>query len=588
MLRLLRFLAPYRVRLLAAVGSLLGSGAFVLLTPQLIRWAINIGVDTRQHDRRLLVVVALLIVASALLRGFFAFWQQYLGEWIAQRVAYDLRNEIYERLQRLSFAYHDRAQVGEIMSRVTQDVESIRMYVSMGLLRLAYVLVLVFVALVLMALSNLRLALVAWGFLPVIGTVGIVAASRLRPVWLRIQQEQGRLGTVLQENLSGMRVVKAFARHDLELRKFEREARALFDDSYRSTRVMALLSPAMTGLGALAIVATVWLGAHDIAAGRLTAGDLSAFLIYLAILQMPVRTLGFMVNISARAHSSGRRIYEILDAECAVREKPGAIELREVRGHVRFENVSFGYDLLSPVLKGIEVDAPPGSVVALLGPSGSGKSTVVNLLPRFYDPTGGRITVDGVDLRDVTLRSLRETVGIVHQDVFLFMDTIRENIRYGKPDASNEEVEAAARTARIHDFIAGLPDGYDTWVGERGVTLSGGQKQRVSIARTLLRDPRILILDDSTSSVDMETEHLIQQALAELMRGRTTFVIALRLRTVRRADQILVLDRGRIVQRGTHGELLPHPGLYRQIYELELGDQSERRGAALPETAAGG
>ncbi|MFN8559133.1 MAG: ABC transporter ATP-binding protein [Dehalococcoidia bacterium] len=325
---------------------------------------------------------------------------------------------------------------------------------------------------------------------------------------------------------------------------------------------------------------TVWYGGHEVVDGRLTVGQLTTFLFYLQLLQMPVRSLGFMVNLIARAASSGQRAYEILDAESAVKEKPGAADLGAVRGHVRFERVSFGYNSISPVLRDIDIDARPGEMVALLGPTGSGKSTVVNLMPRFYDVTGGRITIDGIDIRDVTLASLRRAIGIVQQDVFLFLDSIRENIRYGRTGATDTEVEEAAKAARIHDFIMSLPDGYDTWVGERGVTLSGGQKQRIAIARTLLLNPPVLVFDDSTSSVDMETEYLIQQALAELMRGRTTFVIAQRLRTVERADQILVLHEGRIVERGRNAELLSQDGLYRQIYDLELRDQAEARLAA--------
>jgi ATP-binding cassette subfamily B protein len=307
-------------------------------------------------------------------------------------------------------------------------------------------------------------------------------------------------------------------------------------------------------------------------------------MLYLTLLQMPMRSLGFMLNSFARATSSGKRVYEILDAESAVKEKPNAVELKDIRGHVRFEDVSFGYDAVSAVLRNIDIDAQPGQMIALLGPTGSGKSTVVNLLPRFYDVTGGRIAIDEIDIRDVTLGSLRKQIGIVQQDVFLFIDTIRENIRYGRVDATDEEVVEAAKVARIHDFIMTLPEGYDTWVGERGVTLSGGQKQRIAIARTLLLDPRILVFDDSTSSVDMHTEYLIQQALADLMRGRTTFVIAQRLRTVQRADQILVLKGGRIVERGRHEELLAVDGLYRSIYDLELRDQEE----AFARAASGG
>jgi ATP-binding cassette subfamily B protein len=574
LIRLLTFLRPYTPRLLLAALCVFAASAFVLVQPKLIGWAVQLGVQ-RSSDKHLLVVAAGAILAASILRGLFTFGQSYLGEWLSQHVAFDIRNAIYERLQRLSYAYHDKAQIGQIMSRATQDVEGVRFYISMGLLRLVYTAVLLVVALVLMALADLRLALASWVFLPAIAAISIISQSKLRPVWMRVQEQQGRMSTVLQENLSGMRVVKSFAREAFESAKFWKEIEALFKDSYYTNRVMARVSPLMTVLGGMAIVTTIWYGGHEVARGHLSIGDLTAFLFYLQLLQMPVRSLGFIVNIVARATSSGQRIYEILDAESAVKEKPNAIELKDVKGHVRFEDVSFGYDAISPVLRHISFEARPGEMVALLGPTGSGKSTIVNLLPRFYDVTGGRITIDGIDIRDVTLASLRRSIGIVQQDVFLFIDTIRENIRYGRPDATDEEVIQAAKVARIHDFIMSLPDGYDTWVGERGVTLSGGQKQRIAIARTLLLNPAILVFDDSTSSVDMETEYLIQQALAELMRGRTTFVIAQRLRTVERADQILVLRRGEIVERGRHEELLAKGGLYRQIYDLELREQEE-------------
>jgi ABC-type multidrug transport system fused ATPase/permease subunit len=574
LIRLLRFLGPYKARMALALVCVFGASGFILVQPKLIGWAVQIGVRPGSN-KTLLLVAAGALLASSVLRGIFAFGQSYVGEWLAQHVAFDIRNAIYDRLQRLSYAYHDKAQIGQIMSRATQDVESVRIYISMGLLRLIYAVALLIIALVLMATADVRLAFVTWSFLPIIAAVSIWNSSRLRPIWTRIQDEQGRMSTVLQENLSGMRVVKSFAREGFESLKFWKEIKPLFDDSYYANQVQAFATPLLNGLGALAMVATIWYGGHEVANGRLGVGDLTAFLIYLTLLQMPVRSLGFMVNIIARATSSGQRVYEILDAESAVKEKPNAIELRNVKGHVRFEDVSFGYDSISPVLKHIDIEARPGELVALLGPTGSGKSTVVNLMPRFYDVTGGRITIDGIDIRDVTLPSLRRSIGIVQQDVFLFLDTIRENIRYGRTDATDEEVVQAAKVARIHDFIMSLPDGYDTWVGERGVTLSGGQKQRIAIARTLLLDPPILVFDDSTSAVDMETEYLIQQALAELMQGRTTFVIAQRLRTVERADQILVLRKGQIVERGRHHELLQHHGLYRQIYDLELRDQEE-------------
>jgi ATP-binding cassette subfamily B protein len=344
----------------------------------------------------------------------------------------------------------------------------------------------------------------------------------------------------------------------------------------------------LQGLSAAQVAVTVGVGAYMISQDTLSVGNLTLFTLWLNVLQLPVRSIGFIINMAARCISSSERVFELIDAQSAVQEKPDAAILENVTGHVKFENVSFGYDNLSAVLSDVDIDATPGKVIALLGPTGSGKSTVVNLIPRFYDVTAGAITIDGTDVRDVTLDSLRKNIGIVQQDVFLFIGTIRDNIAYGKPEATQEEIEAAAKAARIHDFIVSLPYGYDEWVGERGVTLSGGQKQRIAIARTLLLDPKILIFDDSTASVDSQTEFLIQQALNELMKGRTTFVIAQRLRTVMRADEILVLQAGRIVQRGKHADLLEQEGLYRRIFDLELRDQEEALGRPTPSAVAGG
>ncbi len=576
--RLLSFVRPYKGMAALATFSLICASVFSLLVPKIVGIGLDKAMSSKGEgavDWHALIIAATLVLILAGLRGVFAYAQQYVGEKLSQSVAYSIRNAIYDQLQRLSFAYHDKAQIGQIMSRATQDVEAVRMYVNMGIIRLAYIVVLLLVTLVLMAQTNIRLALVSWGFLPLIAIVSMYMSSRLRPLWTLVQDGMGRMGNVLQENLSGVRVVKAFSREDFESEKFRVEAEALFQNSYRTTKIQATNNPLLTGLGAAAMVTTVWYGGRLLSRGTISAGDLLAFLTYLALMQQPARMLGFITNILARTTSAGNRIYEILDAENAVQEQPGALELPRTTGHVQFERVSFGYDRVAPVLSEITIDAQPGQVIALVGPTGSGKSTIVNLMPRFYDVTDGAIRIDGHDIRDVTLESLRRNIGIVQQDMFLFINTIRENIRYGRLDATDQEVEAAAKAARIHDFIMSLPDGYETWVGERGVTLSGGQKQRISIARTLIMDPAILIFDDSTSSVDMETEYLIQQALAELMRGRTTFVIAQRLRTVKNADQILVLDRGRIVQRGRHEELLEQPGLYREIYDLELKDQEE-------------
>lgn len=599
LIRLLSFLRPYKRRVLLAWACVAGASLLVLVTPQLVRWAIDSGLNVSISgvndetstgvalgSMRTLIIAAVGIVAAATMRGFFTYGQTYLAEWVSQRVAYDVRNAIYDRLQGLSYAYHDKAQTGQLMSRATQDVEAVRMFISLGVLRLAYIFLLMFVVLGLMLFANWRLALVSWVFLPFVAWRSAVVTTQLRPIWMQVQDRLARLGTVLQENLSGVRVVKAFSREEHESKKFAAEAMTLFEYSYATNRIQAFNTPLLTAMWMMATVGTLWFGGREIMAGRLQAGELTAFMLYLTLLQMPVRILGWVVILFSRAQSAGERIYEILDAESAVKEKPDAVEMGSVKGHVRFENVSFGYDAVSPVLQDVSLEVHPGEVIALLGPTGSGKTTVVNLMPRFYDVTGGRITIDGMDVRDATLASLRRGFGIVQQDVFLFSATIRDNIAYGVVDASIEDVVQVAKVAGIHDFIVGLPDGYDTWVGERGITLSGGQKQRVAIARTLLMDPPILVLDDSTSSVDTETEYVIQQALSELMRGRTTFVIAQRLRTVKAADQILVMRDGQIVERGRHEELLKLDGFYRQIYDLELRDQEEALVRAQADTAA--
>jgi len=522
-----------------------------------------------------LLLAAGAILGVALLRGVFTYWMQFLGEWLSQHVAYDLRNKIYDRLQRQSYAYHDKQQTGQLMSRATQDVESTRMFIQLGALRLLDMILRIVVAVAFMVTSNLVLTLVAWSLMPLVAWQSIRIQLKSRRLWMGVQEQLGRLTTVLQENLSGVRVVKAFSREPYENEKFRREAEELFNWNIRQNRIQAQSNPFYQAAAMLSQVIVLWVGAVMITNGDLSPGELIAFLSYLTLMIMPMRMLGFIVQMFARAGASGERIFEILDAESAVKEKPDAIELRDIRGDVRFENVSFSYDAVSPILRDVSFEVPAGKVVALLGPTGSGKTTIVNLLPRFYDVTGGRITIDGIDVRDVTLASLRANIGIIQQDVFLFSATIRDNIAYGAVDATQEQIIEAAKIARIHDFIMSLPEGYDTWVGERGITLSGGQKQRISIARTLLLDPKILILDDSTSSVDTQTEYLIQQALAAVMKGRTTLVIAQRLRTVKNADQILVMRGGTIAERGTHEELIALDGLYREIYDLELRDQEE-------------
>src|SRR3990170_1779845 len=461
------------------------------------------------------------------------------------------------------------------MSRATADVEGVRQFVGFALLRGAYFAVLMVAITVLLLALNWHLALISLSVVPFISFRTILINQKLKDLWTKIQQGLGVLETTVQENLTGVRVVRAFARERFESQKFRKQAETLYNQEIEVNNLLAANSPLMSFALSLAMGGILWYGGRLVINGSLTQGELAQFLLYLVMLNMPIRMLGWLTILFSRASASGHRIFEILDQVSPVREKPDAINIEEVNGLVKFEDVSFSYDSHGTVLKDVDFEAQPGQVIALVGASGSGKSTIANLIPRFYDVTGGRITVDGIDIRDLTLNSLRRHVGIVHQDAFLFSATIRENISYGRPDASLEQIMEAAKVARLHDFIISLPDGYETWVGERGITLSGGQKQRLAIARTILLNPRILIMDDSTSSVDPETERLIQNALAELLVGRTTFIVAHRVRSVQMADLILVLKDGQVVERGRHLELLAQDGIYSQLYNLQFQDQED-------------
>jgi ATP-binding cassette subfamily B protein len=446
-------------------------------------------------------------------------------------------------------------------------------------------LVLTFIVIsVILLRMNWSLTLISFACLPFIAFLAIRFGIMMLPIWTSIQQRMASINTNLQENLSGVRVVKAFSRQKFESQKFDQETTLLYEPQLRAARIQAFRGPLFNALTALASALVLWYGGTLVLNGRLNVGQLTEFYLYLGFLIPPIRLIGPQINMTSRAVASGKRIFEVLDTQSAVKEKPNAVVLANVKGDIKFNDVSFYYETQKNnkssgnILEHINLDAKSGEMVALLGATGSGKTTLVNLIPRFYDVTDGSITIDDIDIRDVTLASLRRQIGIVQQDAFMFTGTIRDNIAYGAINAGEEDIINASRTAHLHDFIISLPKGYDTWVGERGVTLSGGQKQRLAIARTLLIDPRILILDDSTSSVDTETEFLIQQALRELMKGRTTFVIAQRLQTVKDAQQIFVLDKGKIVERGTHLQLLKGSKIYRQIYELQLRAQEEALG----------
>jgi len=518
-----------------------------------------------------LLNAAIAIVIFAALRGVFAFLQTFWAERNSQGVAFDLRNDLYAKIQRLSFSYYDQNQTGQLMIRATDDVEKVRLFLGQGLVQLVGAVVLLTGTLIVLFTTNVALAWTAIWILPVALVLFMVFGIVSQPLFGVVQQRLSTLNTILQENLAGIRVVQAFTREKQEQAKFQTAADQLLNQQITLSRLFTFLFPLVFLVANLGQATVLYFGGQQIITGTLTLGQYQEFSLYLVYLFFPIAQIGFIITQLGQAGASAGRIFEILDARSDVVDKPDAIELPAVNGQVTFEDVTFRYfGGGEPVLKDVSFTAEPGQTVALLGATGSGKTTIINLLPRFYDPTQGRIRIDGHDLRDVRLDSLRSQIGIVLQETTLFSGTIRDNIAFGKPDAGLDEVIAAAQAAAAHDFILGFPQGYDTPVGERGTTLSGGQKQRIAIARALLLDPRILILDDSTSSVDLATEAVIQAALDRLMVGRTSFVIAQRISTVMHADQILVLDKGQVVARGTHAELLEDSPIYAEIYTSQL------------------
>lgn len=571
--RLAAFYAAFPYRLSLGIFCTLFATGLSLAVPWLLKEVLDEGLAGQQ--RGFFYVAGALLVAITVLRGVATYGQNYLMAYLAQHLAYRLRQVLYERIQRLSFAYHDRARTGDLMSRSTADVESVRLFFHFGLPTVFSLFLTGTGTVVAMAWLDWRLAALTLGSFPLFLGVAAWIGHRLRPLQLHVQECTGALTVALQESLAGIRVVKAFTRERHRIQAFTRLAEALYHAYLQVAHAQALHLPLLTLLLAVTVALVLYIGGRQVIAGTMSLGMLVAAMGYLTLLAQPLRRLSWLTGMASRCQASGERIFEVLDESPAVAEDPRARPLPTLRGAVHFDRVSFHYRDGMPVLHEVTFAAEPGQVVALLGNTGSGKTTIAQLIPRFYDVSEGRITLDGIDIRQVRLDSLRRQIGIVMQEAVLFATTVRDNIAYGRDDLSLDDIVEAARAAHAHDFIMQLPDGYETRVGERGVTLSGGQRQRLAIARTLVRNPRILILDDATSSVDMETEWLIQQALATLMVGRTTLVIAQRLRTLKQADTILVLEQGRIVQRGTHDALVVQPGLYRRIYDLQLRDQDE-------------
>ena len=587
-LRILRYLLPYWRRVVLLYIALFASLGLQLTIPMVIARAIDDGIGER--DSRFLIESALLIVGLTLLQGIFTFARSYLVQSAAERVAYDMRNELYAHLQRLTYAFYDQSQTGQLMSRATEDINNIRAMLVMAMRPLVLAVATLIAVTIILLRIDLLLAVVALSIMPFLIWYSVRFGVAIRPMFLKVQEQFGSMTSALQENVAGSRVVRAFAQEQAESDRFEAELEELFERNLRAARRWAFAYPLTLLLSGVGLAAVLWLGGYQVLTGAISVGTLVAFNRYLTLLNDPVRWLGLVVNRIARAIASGERIFGTLDTKPKIEHRPDAIELTKARGEVRFDDVSFAFaGTRRAALENVSFTAEPGQIVALVGPTGAGKSAIVNLIPRFYDARSGRVLVDGHDVRDLTLDSLRRQIAIVPQETFLFSVSIRENIAYGRPAASQAEIEAAAKAAQAHEFVAALPEGYETEVGERGVSLSGGQKQRLAIARALLLDPPILILDDATASVDTETEEAIRRALRTVMAGRTSFVVAQRLTTVQAADQILVLEAGRIVERGTHRELLARAGFYRDLYDLQLRAQEEAVSAASsPSLASGG
>jgi len=571
--RALKYLFPYWPTASAAFLSLVLVSATNLAAPQFLRLAIDGGIVRRDWGNILLAAGGLLAVAA--FRGVFTFLQGYLSEKSSQGVAYDLRNDIYTKLQNLSFSYHDQAQTGQLMTRVTSDVEMVRQFIGQGFLQLMGALVMLAGSAAVLFAMNWRLALISLTIIPCVFLVFFRFVRSVQPLFRLVQQRLGALNTVLQENIAGARVVKAFAREEHEIARFGTANELLLKQNIDVMRATSTTFPVIFFFGNVGTFLVMWYGGNEVIGGTLSLGELVAFNSYLGFLMFPIFILGMIAATMTRAAASAQRVFEVLDAVSEVQDRPGATPLPAIQGRVAFEDVSFRYagaehDALSQV----SFAAEPGQTVAVVGTTGSGKSTIINLIPRFYDVRSGRVTIDGHDVRDVTLESLRSQIGIVLQETVLFSGTIRENIAYGAPEATQEQMERVAKIAQAHGFILEQPQGYDTRIGEGGVGLSGGQMQRIAIARALLLNPKVLILDDSTSSVDAETEYQIQRAMDKLMVGRTSFIVAQRISTVRNAGLILLLDGAQIVASGTHEELLESSDLYGEIVSSQLRDDS--------------
>jgi ATP-binding cassette subfamily B protein len=567
--RLLRFLRPYRTGLIVSIVLAVGSQAAQIA----LVWVTGRGVIDKAllaHDTRRLWISVAAILALGLARAGLMLGRRLISGRQALDVEMDLRRGLYAHLVRLSFGFYDRNQTGQLMSRATVDLQGVRFFLGYGLIFFFQNVLTVASVTVVLFFVEWRLAMISLAISPLLVVLAYRYSHIAHPTLRDVQQKLADVATVAEENIVGVHVVKAFAQEPAEEAKFGHRNESLFDQTLRANRQRATYVPLISFIPLLAQAGVLLVGARMVADGSLSPGAFVSFNLYLAMLVTPLRSLGMWVGQAQRATASGERIFQVLDEDEEVADGPRARELPDGDGAIRFEGVSFEYLPGRPVLDGVDLDLAPGRTVALIGHTGSGKTTLASLVPRFYDATEGRVLVDGVDVRDVTVESLRRAIGVIPQDPFLFSTTVRENIAFGRAEMTDADVERAAQLAQAHEFVDRLPQGYDTVIGERGITLSGGQRQRIAIARALAVDPRILILDDATASVDATTEARIRAGLREVMRGRTTLIIAHRLSTIALADEIVVLDQGRVAARGTHEELFETTAVYREIYEHGL------------------
>ena len=566
--QLLAFIKPYKMRLVFGIVCMIVAALGYLVVPWLIRNVVDGVLQNKDLGLLTLIVIAILIIF--LIRGFATYGQNYMMAYVGQRVVIDIRETLFKHLQRLDQAYFDTRKTGVIMSNITSDVGALQQAIVDNLISFMTEGVTLVGSLVFMFYLDWKLSLLTLIIVPVVLGLTNVFGKRLRSAGHEVQGRTADITAFLQEVISGVRVIRSFARESFEFKRFEKENQNNFDAAMKATKLTAIMGPMVEFSAAIAVVVILWYGGYSVVQGYITAGSLIAFLIYAINLANPVKRLTQVYGNIQKALAAGDRVIDILETEPHVKELPTAKTMDHVKGEVHFDNVQFSYDAENLALKGVTLHVKPGETVAIVGPSGAGKSTIANLLPRFYDVIGGSIRIDGMDIREATFTSLRENIGLVPQDTMLFNASVRDNILYGRLDATDEEVLAAAKAANAIEFIEKLPQGFDTMVGERGNALSGGQRQRIAIARAILKNPSILILDEATSALDTESEKIVQEALERLMKGRTALVIAHRLSTIQHADHIVVLQQGSVVEEGTHDELLALQGLYSHLYTVQF------------------